>query len=108
MKTARLALAAPGPSGLVARIGGIDYAAYPAGAEPARVAAKAASQDGGSSRADGAGVGYDCDNYDTPVSAGRNASPRLANTGSLMAVVGGVTGMPLAGGAALVAARKRD
>ncbi|MBF0939567.1 MAG: hypothetical protein HXK03_01635 [Schaalia georgiae] len=106
MKTARLVLAALDSSGLVAGIGGIGYAADPAGVESARVAAKAASQGGGSSRADGTGVGYDCDNYDTLVSAGRNAAPRLANTGSPMAVDGGVTGMLLAGGVALVVARK--
>ena len=106
MKTARLALAAPGSSGLVAGIGGIGCAADSAGAESVRVAAKAASQGGGPSRADGTGVGYDCDNYDTLVSASRNAAPRLANTASLRAVDGGVTGVSLAGGVALVAARK--
>lgn len=77
-------------------------------AESARVAANTAAQGDCPSRADGAGVGYDCDVYDTPVSAGRNAEPRLADAGSLMAVAGGLAGMPLAGGFALAAARKRD
>ena len=108
MGTIRTALAAPVSCGLVAGIGGIGRAADPADAGSARVAAKAAAQGGCPSRADGAGVGYDCDDCDTPVSAGRNAEPRLADTGSLMAVVGGLAGMLLAGGFALVAARKRD
>ena len=97
MGTIRTALAAPVSCGLVAGIGGIGRAVDPADAESARVAAKAAAQGGCPSRADGAGVGYDCDDCDTPASAGRNAEPRLADTGSLMAVVGGLAGMPLAG-----------
>ena len=108
MGTIRTALAAPVSCGLVAGVGGIGRAADPADAGSARVAAKAAAQGGCPSRADGAGVGYDCDNYDTLVSASRNAAPRLANTGSPMAVDGGVTGVPLAGGVALVAAHKCD
>mgnify|MGYP000900071423 CR=1 FL=1 len=94
----------PGRSPQGLRGGHLGARALPASAPVAR----AAAQDGGSSRADGAGVGYDCEDYDTPVSAGRNASARLANTGSLTAVVGGLAGMSLAGGVALVAARKRD
>ena len=107
VKTTRLALAALVSCGLVAGVVGIGYAADSVGAEPARVAAKAAVRCDGPSRADGTGVGYDCDNYDTPFSAGRNAVSRLANTGSLTAVVSGITGMSLAGGVTLVAARKR-
>ena len=94
----------PGRSPQGLRGGHLGARALPASAPVAR----AAAQDGGSSRADGAGVGYDCEDYDTPVSAGPNAAPRLANTGSLTAVVGGLAGMSLAGGVALVAARKRD